>query len=113
MRYRSKLPIDEDDVSLIFEDIYLGRSAIPPHPVPSRPVLIRWDPEQPVMVENCVVMDWGEAERHLKECFGSGSGSGEEGKKGARPEDVWGKEIAEIVWRRRKEIGRVREWTLA
>jgi tRNA threonylcarbamoyladenosine dehydratase len=61
------------------------------------------------VVENCVVMEWGEAERHLKGCFKE---EGEAGTK-TRPEDLWGKEVMEIVERRRKEVERIREWTLA
>ncbi|KAJ3488132.1 hypothetical protein NLI96_g3067 [Meripilus lineatus] len=65
----NRLPIDEDDVAFIFEDIHRGRSIVPPYPVPVRPALIRWDPSRPLTLENVVVMEFKEAERHMKECY--------------------------------------------
>lgn len=97
----SKLPIDEDDVALIFEDLHRGRSLVPPHAIPARPVLARWDPSRPLSVENCVAFDMDEAERHERECY-SGLGEGEGERK--RPAEVWGAEVAGIVDRRAKEL---------
>ncbi|CCM05469.1 uncharacterized protein FIBRA_07690 [Fibroporia radiculosa] len=99
----NKLPIDEDDVGLLFDDIHRGRSVIPPHPVPSRPSLVRWDPAQPLTLENCVAMEHGEAERHVAQCY-----SGVQ-----RPEDMWGTEAAEVVKRRVEEIKKVEEWVMS
>ncbi|KZT08135.1 uncharacterized protein LAESUDRAFT_736059 [Laetiporus sulphureus 93-53] len=98
----NKLPIDEDDIGLIFDDISRGRSVIPPHPVPSRPVLVRWDPKLPLTLDNCVPMEFNEAERHIAECY----------KSGKSPEEVWGADTAEIVRRRAEEIRKVREWVM-
>lgn len=103
--HASKLPIDEDDISLIFEDVHRGRSVIPPHNVPSRPVLVRWDIVKPLTVDNCVVMDFAEAEKHYKE-----SGSLEEPIK--RPRDIWGNEVTHVVDRRAEELRRDREWVM-
>ncbi|EPQ50854.1 hypothetical protein GLOTRDRAFT_81982, partial [Gloeophyllum trabeum ATCC 11539] len=75
----NRLPIDEDDVSLIFEDVHLGRSVVPPHAVPTKAVLVRWDPREEVSVENVVVMEGREAERHVRECWDLGR----------RPGEVW------------------------
>jgi tRNA threonylcarbamoyladenosine dehydratase len=102
----SKLPIDEDDVALVFEDLHLGRSVIPPHNVPSRPVLVRWDPELPLTLDNCVVMDHGECEKHLKECYAKDDGDRR------HPRDVWGPEVEKIVSRRARDIARNREWVM-
>lgn len=103
----SRLPIDEDDVGLLFEDIHRGRSVLPPHAVPVRPALVRWDPSQPLTLENFVVMDEKEAERHVQECFGASPDSPKK-----RPEDLWGSEVANIVARRAEEIKRDREWIM-
>lgn len=103
----SRLPIDEDDVGLLFEDIHRGRSVIPPHAVPSRPALVRWDPSQPVGLENLVVMEDKEADRHVKECFDASADSPKK-----RPEELWGHETAEIVARRTEEVRRDREWIM-
>ncbi|KAJ7690247.1 ubiquitin-protein ligase molybdopterin-converting factor [Mycena rosella] len=89
----SRLGIDEDDVALLFEDVHRGRSVVPPHAVPTRPTLVRWDPARPVGVDNVVVMDAPEAERHL---------AGE----------VWGEEVRTVVERRRVEVQRAMEWVM-
>ncbi|KAJ7888896.1 hypothetical protein B0H14DRAFT_3429876 [Mycena olivaceomarginata] len=40
--------LDEDGVVLLFEDIHLGRSVIPPHAVPVKPMLVKWDAARPL-----------------------------------------------------------------
>jgi hypothetical protein len=110
----SKLEIDEDDVALIFEDLHRGRSVIPPHAVPSRPVLIRWDSELQLTAENCVVMEHGDAEKHARECLGINmiTSAGDEVATVRRPIDLWGEEVATLVERRAKEVMRQREWVM-
>jgi tRNA threonylcarbamoyladenosine dehydratase len=103
----SKLPIDEDDVALLFEDLYRGRSVVPPHNVPSRPVLVKWDPGRPLTLENCVVMDHREGEKHAKECYEQAANGS-----GRSPRDIWGEEVEKIVERRAREIARNREWVI-
>ena len=104
---RSKLPIDEDDVGLIFEDLYRGRSVVPPHAVPSRPALARWDPARPLTIDNCVAFEYTEAERHERECY---HGFAEAPPQ--RPEEVWGMNVAAVVQRRAEEIRKEREAVL-
>ncbi|RDB17094.1 tRNA threonylcarbamoyladenosine dehydratase [Hypsizygus marmoreus] len=101
----NKLPIDEDDVSLIFEDVYRGRSVIPPHNVPSRPTLVRWDVRQPLTINNCVVMEFGEAEKHSKE-------SGTVTEPLTSPEIIWGSAVQKVVEHRADELRREREWVI-
>lgn len=100
----SKLPIDEDDVSFIFEDLYMGRSIIPPHIVPSRPQLIRWDARKPLSLENCVVFDFPEAEKHARECLGLGGGERRS------PLDVWGETVQAIVDKNAINVSQYRQW---
>lgn len=109
----SKLSIDEDDVALIFEDLHRGRSVIPPHDVPSRPVLVRWDSEVPLTAENCVVMEHADAEKHAMNCLGVSSAD-KRAINGVRqrPADFWGAEVALVVERRAKEVARNREWVM-
>ncbi|KAJ7303607.1 hypothetical protein DFH08DRAFT_986188 [Mycena albidolilacea] len=52
---------DEDDVTLLFEDVHRRRNVVPPHAVPVKPTLVRWDSARPLGVENVVVMNVGEA----------------------------------------------------
>ncbi|KAH9848520.1 hypothetical protein C2E23DRAFT_843286 [Lenzites betulinus] len=98
----NKLPLDDDDLGLVFDDLYRGRSALPPHPVPERPALVRWDPSQPLSLTNCVAFEIADAERHLKECL----------LEKKRPEDVWGEEVAEVVRRRTEEARKIVEWVM-
>ncbi|KAF8957510.1 ubiquitin-protein ligase molybdopterin-converting factor [Flammula alnicola] len=104
----NKLPIDEDDVGLIFEDLYRGRSVVPPHDVPTRPTLMRWDPSRPLSIENCVVFELSEADKHARTCWnpdGSVATS-------TSPEQLWGREVTAVVARRAAEARRVREWVM-
>ncbi|KAH8102151.1 ubiquitin-protein ligase molybdopterin-converting factor [Cristinia sonorae] len=102
----NRLPIDEDDAGFLFEDIHRGRSIVPPHAVPTRPALVRWDFNKPLSLENCVAMEFADAEKHVKLC-----GSNSEGER-RRPEEVWGVDVQEIVRRRREEVRREREWVM-
>ncbi|KAF9484079.1 ubiquitin-protein ligase molybdopterin-converting factor [Pholiota conissans] len=104
----NKLSIDEDDVALIFEDLYRGRSVVPPHDVPSRPTLVRWDPSRPLSVDNCVVFELNDAEKHVKSCWnpdGSVATS-------TSPEALWGRDVATVVSRRSAEARRVLDWVM-
>lgn len=99
----NKLPIDEDDVSLILEDFYRGRSIIPPHEVPARPMLVRWDFRRPLGLDNCVVMDQGDGEKHMKACS-TGADEIQD------PKSVWGDKVQDVVDRRAREIGQYLLW---
>ncbi|KAI8989182.1 hypothetical protein BD414DRAFT_571824 [Trametes punicea] len=101
-RQVNKLPLDEDDIGLIFDDLYRGRSVCPPYQVPERPALVRWDPSAPLSLENCVAFEFADAERHLKECL----------LEKKRPEEVWGEEVVEVVKRRQEEARKVVEWMM-
>ncbi|KIK34332.1 hypothetical protein CY34DRAFT_813002 [Suillus luteus UH-Slu-Lm8-n1] len=96
----NKLPIDEDDVALIFEDLHLGRSVVPPHAVPARPTLLRWDPAKPLTLENCVVFESIEATKHIKECLSPRK----------HPGAVWGDEVQAIVDRHAGDVAKYRTW---
>ncbi|KAM6501176.1 ubiquitin-protein ligase molybdopterin-converting factor [Amanita muscaria] len=99
----NKLPIDEDDVSLIFEDVSLGRSVIPPHDVPSRPTLVRWDASRPLTVDNCVVMEYKDAVQHENAIRGADGGFKD-------PKDIWGEEVQAVVACRARQLQQQRDW---
>ncbi|KAG0703571.1 hypothetical protein DFH29DRAFT_998396 [Suillus ampliporus] len=103
----NKLPIDEDDVALIFEDLHLGRSVVPPHAVPVHPALLRWDPAKPLTPENCVVFESTEAEKHVRECLAPRT---EEAHPRKNPRDVWGDEVQAVVERRAGDVAKYRTW---
>ncbi|KAJ7059275.1 ubiquitin-protein ligase molybdopterin-converting factor [Mycena amicta] len=108
----TRLPIDEDDVALIFEDIHRGRSVIPPHPVPVRPTLVRWNPSEGLTLENVVVMEQKEAAKHEAGVYGDSDGPAGETMKTQTQSglDLWGAETHALVQKRREEVRRVREW---
>ncbi len=74
----------------------------PPHPVPERAALVRWDPEVPLSLENCAAFEFADAERHLREVL----------LERKRPEELWGEEVAEVMRRRREEARKVIEWVM-
>ncbi|KAB5592675.1 hypothetical protein CTheo_3875 [Ceratobasidium theobromae] len=99
----SKLPISEQDVAYIFEDLHRGRSTIPPHPVLARPQLSRWNVQEPLTTYNCVVLSQQEAQ-----VLQDNGGVGDEiVKKG-----IWPAETSLVVRRRQQEATRVSQWEL-
>ncbi|KAJ7227598.1 hypothetical protein B0H12DRAFT_1328655 [Mycena haematopus] len=105
-----RLPLSEDDVALLFDDVHRGRSVVPPHRVPVKPTLVWWDRTRPLGPENVVVMDAGEAARHEGEREEGGEGVGEEGGKGGP--GVWGEDVHEAVRRRVAEVERWKDWVM-
>ena len=75
---------------MLFDDIHRGRSVRPPHGVPERPALVRWDPAAPLSLENCVALEFADAEKHLNGCL----------LEKRSPVEVWGAETVEVVRRR-------------
>ncbi|KAF8524849.1 hypothetical protein BU17DRAFT_74648 [Hysterangium stoloniferum] len=101
--FQSKLPLDEDEIAFIYEDLHRGgRSILPPHSVPTRSTLTRWDFREPLSLENCVVMELKDAEKHW--------GAMREGN--MDPEVLWGGEVAREIQKRRAEAREWREWVM-
>ena len=96
LKLRSRLPIDETDVAYILEDLHRGKSLIPPHAIPNKPLLTRWDPGQPLNAANCVVLDVVELKKHLEGL-----------QNGKTADEVWGEEVSQLMKRRQVEA---REW---
>lgn len=92
--------MSQDDIAYIFEDLHQGRSTIPPHPVLTKPSLVRWRKDEPLSPWNCVVMSDKEADRHTCDVL-----QGE--KTGA---EVWGEETERIVQKRARDARAVWEW---
>ncbi|KAG8715397.1 hypothetical protein FRC08_010643 [Ceratobasidium sp. 394] len=99
----SRLPLSEQDIAYIFEDLHRGRSTIPPHTVLSRPQLARWDIREPLTAQNCVVLSHQDAQV-LQDKGGIGSRLVEEG--------IWPTETLEVVLRRQQEAVRIAQWEL-
>lgn len=93
---QQRLPMTDQEVGFVFEELHRSKSSLPPFESLSRPTLIRWNFDEPLSVVNCVVMGPKDVIRH------------EEGyREGKRPEEVWGEEAAKTVKKRRGEAD---EW---
>jgi len=53
----SRIPITEEDAGFLTEDLHRGRSCVPPYNIPSRPVLVRWDPSTQVSLQSSLTED--------------------------------------------------------
>lgn len=65
---------------------------------------MRWDLTKPLTLENCVVFEFAEAEKHAQECLSIGSHLEREAK------EVWGNEVQTIVDRKAAEVAYYRQW---
>jgi hypothetical protein len=81
----------------VFEDIYNGRSSLPPRTVLGRPVATRWDKRKELTEDNVVIMSVKDAEKHEAECL--------KGDKSL--EEVWGEEAVEYVRNKSDEVRKV------
>jgi hypothetical protein len=119
---RRRLPLDEEDVALIFEDVHGGRSVLPPHLVPTRPALTRWDPARGPAPDNVVLMEAADADTHARACFGVRALgaprefvlaredvlSPDEPAPRQTPAQLWGAEAQAVYERHAREIERCR-----
>jgi hypothetical protein len=94
---QERLTISTDDLGWVFEDLYHGRTTIPPHAVLSKPYAVRWEREREVSEDNLVIMSGKDGERHEEECLVGGKGV----------EEVWGKEVVQLVKRKSEEARRI------
>jgi hypothetical protein len=95
-----RIPLGVDDMGYLFEDLFQGRSAIPPFAILTRPNAVRWKRDQPLTVYNCIILSQEEADRHEKECLVEGKDLVE----------VWGEGTVRAVEQRLKEARKVAEW---
>ncbi|KAJ3979853.1 ubiquitin-protein ligase molybdopterin-converting factor [Lentinula detonsa] len=105
----NRIPLDEDDIALIFEDIHRGRSVLPPHEVPIKPVLVRWDLSRPLTLDNCVVMEEKDMVKHMK-AWREWLESIDTKVAPFSPAGIWGNEVEVVVAKRAREIRKVQEW---
>ncbi|KAH8829223.1 ubiquitin-protein ligase molybdopterin-converting factor [Flagelloscypha sp. PMI_526] len=96
----TRLPFDEDDVGLLVDDLYRGRSCVPPYDVPTKPALVRWDLNERLTLDNCAMMDSKDADKHITELQGTPT----------LPSVLWGKEAQAVVDRVKKELINQRDW---
>lgn len=100
LQLKDKSVLNAEDISLVFEDVYNGRSSLPPRTIMSRPHAVRWDKHRDLTPDNVVVMDQKEADRHMDECL--------KGEK--TPEEVWGKEACDYIRKKSEECKRILQY---
>ena len=86
-------------VFMIFEYVYRGGSILPPHNVPNKPTLVRWDCTRPLSVDTVVQMDQLDAEKHIQRCHDLKE----------KPEAVWARSEGGFE-RRTQEILKDKRW---
>ncbi|OWT35798.1 mitochondrial protein [Cryptococcus neoformans] len=99
-KLQGKLPISLEDIGFVFEELYHGRSSLPPFEVLQKANVIRWQKDQDLSADNLVVMGNKDAEKHMKECL--------IGDKDVR--EVWGDEIVEFIKRKSDEARKTIAW---
>ncbi|KAN0064299.1 hypothetical protein ACQY0O_002490 [Thecaphora frezii] len=87
---RQHLPFNLNDVSYLFEEVFRGRSVVPPYESLSSAQLERWDSTLPISYSNIALFSRAQAKIHEREVL----------QKGRSPTEVWGSETAKMVKKR-------------
>ena len=90
------IPFSVNDVAYLFEEVFRGRSVVPPHESLAGAQLQRWDSTLPLAYENVALFSRKQAKLHEREVL----------QLGRSPVEVWGEAAARTV-RRRVAAGRI------
>lgn len=90
--------LDADDVGFVMDEIYRGRSVLPPHHT-TRCTLTRWDAAEPLSILNVVAMTRDEAKQHEKVLMAHES-----------PKKVYPEAVLNLVASRTQEIRDLQRW---
>ncbi|PWN46637.1 hypothetical protein IE53DRAFT_391192 [Violaceomyces palustris] len=85
-----QIPFNLNDVAYLFEEVFNGRSVVPPYQPLSSAQLERWDSTLPISFDNIALFSRAQAKVHETEVL----------KNGRSPVEVWGKLTSERVKRR-------------
>ncbi|WVQ84344.1 hypothetical protein IAT38_006496 [Cryptococcus sp. DSM 104549] len=97
---QERLPVSVDDIGFVFEELYHGRSSLPPYQVLQKANVIRWDKTRELAEDNMVVMGNAEAEKHMQECLLGDKGLVE----------TYGEEVVDYIRKRSDEARKVVAW---
>ncbi|WFD20547.1 hypothetical protein MCAP1_002794 [Malassezia caprae] len=97
---RVRIPFSVNDIGYIFEEIFRGRSVVPPHDTLAVGQLERWDPARPLDYDNVVLFTRPQAREHEKEVLATKRD----------PAEYWGPNVAAKVEQRRAEERRMAHW---
>lgn len=87
---RHYIPFSVNDVAYLFEEVFRGRSIVPPFDSLSGAQLERWDSTLPLSFQNVALFSRAQAKVHEAEVL----------KKGRSPVEVWGQDAAHMIKRR-------------
>ncbi|PWZ01947.1 hypothetical protein BCV70DRAFT_198227 [Testicularia cyperi] len=87
---RHHIPFNLNDIAYLFEEVFRGRSIVPPFESLSSAQLVRWDSTLPLGFQNVVLLSRSQAKLHEAEVL----------KKGRSPVEVWGPETTAMMKRR-------------
>lgn len=87
------VPVNWEDIALVFEDVNCGRTTIPGQVVVQRPQAVHWDKSLPLTADNLAILSDKDAKKHEKEVQ----------VEGKSVEEVWGAEAVAMVNRRNEE----------
>ncbi|WFC99820.1 hypothetical protein MYAM1_002566 [Malassezia yamatoensis] len=94
-----RIPFSVNDCAYLFEEMFRGRTVVPPYESLATGQLMRWDPSKPLDYDNVVLFSRKQArdqEIVLKEH--------------RDPEQFWGPKVAAMVRRRQAEEKRMSHW---
>ncbi|KAK4054979.1 hypothetical protein OIO90_003320 [Microbotryomycetes sp. JL221] len=97
---QTRIPLSEEDVQYIYEEIFRCRSITFPMKFIQKPNLVRWNKNLGCVWNNLVLFDREEAILHVEECL--------IGDK--KPFQVWGQQVVDLVEKRFQEEERIRHW---
>ncbi|KAJ1021096.1 hypothetical protein NDA16_003882 [Ustilago loliicola] len=87
---RHYIPFSVNDIAYLFEEVFRGRSIVPPFDSLSGAQLERWDSTLPLSFQNVALFSRAQAKVHEAEVL----------KKGRSPFEVWGADAANMMKRR-------------
>ncbi|WWC62914.1 uncharacterized protein I303_105512 [Kwoniella dejecticola CBS 10117] len=100
LEFMERLPISWEDIGFVFDELYNGRTSIPPYEIVSKFAVVRWDRSKDLDIGNIVVMSAKDATNHEKVCLKDAQGLVE----------VYGQEVVDKVKRKSEEARRVMSW---
>ncbi|WWC71060.1 uncharacterized protein I206_105013 [Kwoniella pini CBS 10737] len=100
LEHMERLPISWEDIGFVFDELYNGRTSLPPYEIVPKFAIVRWDKDQILDIGNIVVMSSKDAMKHEKICL----------KDGQNLVEVYGKEVVDKIRRKSEEARRVLSW---
>ncbi|WWC88391.1 uncharacterized protein L201_003302 [Kwoniella dendrophila CBS 6074] len=104
LKEMERLPISIDDIGFVFDDLYQGRSSLPPYDILQKPQLTRWNPNIGLDIDNLVVMSPKDLKNHLENCLNNDK------EKNKDLSEIYDKETIEKIKRKSEEARRVISW---